>query len=114
VKRAFGQFALLGFLGCFLPIAFGVSLFDARHADGARFWLILAVFAVPMLIGFGEKLTALGSLAAIGCFGYLLVWRFGFDTWDLIVHGQSGAKAIGFAALAGFATSVLSLAEAKD
>jgi hypothetical protein len=114
VKRTFGLFALLGFLGCFLPIAFGISLFDARHVDGNHFWLILAAFAVPMVIGFSDKLTALGSLAAVGCFGYLLVWRFGLDTWDLIVHGQSGAKAIGFAALAGFATSVLSLAEAKD
>ena len=114
MKRSFGLLALLGFLGCFLPIAFGVSLFDARHGDGTHFWMILAAFAVPLVIGFGEKLTALGSLAAVGCFGYVLVWRFGFDTWDLIIHGQSGAKAMGFAALAGFVTSVRSLAEAKE
>jgi len=114
MKRTFGLFALLGFLGCFLPLAFGLSLFDFRHGDTTGFYLILAAFAVPMVIGFSDKLTSLGSLIAIGCFGYLLVWRFGFDTWDLIIHAESGGKAMGFAALAGFVTSVLSLAEAKD
>lgn len=113
MKRTFGLFALLGFLGCFLPLGLGVSLFDLRHA-GAPFWSILAAFAVPMVIGFGDKLKAVGAFAAIGCFGYLLIWKFGFDTYDLIVHAESGGKAMGFAALAGFITSVLALAEAKD
>lgn len=114
MKRTFGLFALLGFLGCFLPVVWGLSAFDLRHGDTSGFYLLLAAFAVPMVIGFGDKLTSLGSLIAIGCFGYVLVWRFGFDTWDLIIDGKSGGKAMGFAALAGLATSVLSLSEAKE
>ena len=114
MKRTFGLFGLLGFLGCFLPLAFDLSLFDFRHLSSLDFWLVLGAFAVPMVIGCCDKLSTAGCLTAIGCFGYLLVWRFGFDTWDLIVHAQTGGKAMGVAALAGLLTSVLALSETKD
>lgn len=112
MKKTFALFGLLGLVGCFLPIAFGVSLFDARHGgDALQVYLIMAAFAVPMFLGFADKLYPAASLIASGCFGYLL-WKFGLGgTKDLVFHGSIGGILMGVSVVAGLVTSLGSLAE---
>ena len=113
MKRAFALFGLLGLVGCFLPLVPGFSLFDARHFDLIGVLLVIAAFAVPLVLGTTDKLHPGASIVAIGCFGYLLVWKFGVDVLDLIWHGSIGGKAMGVAAIGGLLTSIASLAEPK-
>jgi hypothetical protein len=109
MQRAFPLFGLLGLVGCFLPLLPGFTLFDARELDAWRVYLIVIAFAVPLALGFADKLTAASSLAATACFGYVL-YTFGFDTFDLAWHGSIGGKAMAIAAVAGFSTSLGALA----
>lgn len=111
MKRAFALFGLLGLVGCFLPLVPGMSLFDVRELDALGVYLVIGAFAAAMVLGLSPKANALASLGAIGCFGYLVVWKFGFDVLDLVRHASIGGKAIGIGAIGGLATSVLSLAE---
>src|SRR3954471_6227422 len=113
MKRAFALFGLLGVVGCFLPIAGGVSLFDARAFDYSGVLLMIAAFAVPMILGFATKLPAAGKLAAVGCFSYMLFYKMGFDVIDLLVHASIGGKAMAVAAVGGMVTSLGSFAEAE-
>lgn len=111
MKKTFALFGLLGLVGCFLPIAFGVSLFDARSADAFQVYMIMAAFAVPMFLGLADKLHPAASLISATCFGYLL-WKFGlFGTKDLIIHGSIGGILMGVSTIAGLLTSLGSLAE---
>jgi hypothetical protein len=110
MKKTFALFGLIGLVGCFLPMLLGFSLFEARHGNYLEVMLIMAAFAVPMFLGFADKLHPAASLIAAGCFGYI-VWRFGFDIKTLIIHGEIGGKAIGISALAGLVTSLGSLGE---
>ncbi len=112
MKRAFAIFGLLGLVGCFLPLAAGISLFDVRAFDAAGVYLVMAAFAVPMFLGLAGKLPAAAKVGAVGCFAYLLFYKFGFDTFDLVVHGAIGAKLMGVAAVGGLVTSLGSFAEA--
>ncbi len=112
MKRAFALFGLIGLVGCFLPIAGGFSLFDARVFDHLMVYAMMAAFAIPMLLGLaGGKLPAAAKAAAVGCFAYVLLYKFGFDVFDLIVHGAIGGKAMGVAAIGGLITSLGSFAE---
>ena len=113
MKRALALFGVLGLVGCFLPIAAGFSLFDARHFDAVAVYAMIAAFAVPMILGLSDRLSQAGKLAAIGCFGYLLLWKMGWDVVDLIIHGSIGGKAMGVAAIGGFVASLGSLAETE-
>jgi hypothetical protein len=111
MKKTFALFGLIGLVGCFLPLAFGVSLFDARSADALQVYLLMAAFAVPMFMGFADKLHPAASLISGACFGYLL-WKFGiFGTKDLILHGSIGGIMMGVATIGGLVTSLGSLAE---
>jgi hypothetical protein len=110
MKKTFALFGLLGLVGCFLPLAFGISLWDAREA-GFEVYLVLAAFAVPMFMGLADKLHPASSLISTACFGYIL-WTFGlFGTKDLILHGSIGGILMGVSVIAGLITSVASLAE---
>jgi hypothetical protein len=111
MKRAIALCGLVGLVGCFLPIAAGFSLFDARVFDALAVYAMMAAFAIPMLLGLADKLPTGGKVAAIGCFSYLLFYKMGFDVFDLIVHGSIGGKAMGVAAIGGFASSLGSFAE---
>ena len=111
MKRAFAIFGLVGLVGCFLPIAAGFSLFDARAFDAIGVFLMMAAFAVPMLLGLATKLPAAAKAGAVGCFAYLLFYKMGFDVFDLVIHGSIGGKAMGVAAVGGLVTSLGSFAE---
>lgn len=113
MKRALAVFGLLGLAGCFLPIAGGFSLFDARAFDAWGVYLLIAAFAVPMVIGLSDRLAIAGSVTAIGCFSYILLHRFGFDVLDLVWHGAIGARLMAVAAVGGFVSAFGSLAEAS-
>lgn len=112
MKHTFAVFGLVGLVGCFLPIALGMSLFDARAFDGWLVFSVMAAFAIPMGLGLADKLQPAASLAATACFGYIL-YKFGFDVKDLILDGGIGGKAMGICAIAGFVTSIGSLAETR-
>ncbi len=111
MKRGFALFGLLGLVGCFLPLVPGFSLFDAWQLDRTGVALVIAAFALPMVLGFADKLHPGASIGAIGCFSYLLLYKFGFDVLDLMWHGSIGGKAMGVAAIGGFLTSIASLAD---
>ena len=110
MKKTFALFGLIGLIGCFLPMFLGFSLFNAREGSWFEVMLIITAFAIPMFLGFADKLHPAASLIAAGCFGYI-VWRFGFDIKDLIIHGEIGGKAMGLSALLGLATSLGSLGD---
>ncbi len=111
MKKTFALFGLLGLVGCFLPFAFGISLWDAREGDALAVYLIMGAFAVPMFMGLADKLHPAASLISSACFGYVL-WKFGlFGTKDLILHGSVGGILMGVSTLAGLVTSLASLAE---
>jgi len=111
MKRTFAIFGLIGLVGCFLPLVPGFSLFDAWQLDRLGVALVIAAFALPMLLGFADKLQPGATIAAIGCFAYLLFYKFGFDVLDLIWHGSIGGKAMGVAAIGGFLTSLGAVTE---
>lgn len=113
MKRAFAIFGLVGLVGCFLPLAPGFSLWDARVFDHLQIYMMVAAFAVPMLLGFATKLPAAGKLAAVGCFAYLLFYKMGFDVFDLLIHASIGGKAMAVAAIGGTVTALGSFAEAE-
>ena len=113
MKRASGMFALLGLVGCFLPIFGSFSLFDARHFDALGVYLVVAAFAIPMVLGVADKLATAGNVLALGCFSYVLLHRFGFDVLELIRHGSFGGRAMGIGAVGGFVTALASLTETK-
>ncbi|MGE0402811.1 MAG: hypothetical protein AB7T06_39265 [Kofleriaceae bacterium] len=111
MKKTFALFGLLGLVGCFLPMVFGISLWDAREADALQVYLIMAAFAVPMFLGFADKIYPAASLISAACFGYVL-WKFGlFGTKDLIIHGSIGGILMGVATIAGLLVSIGSLAD---
>ncbi|MBL0213657.1 MAG: hypothetical protein IPQ07_07230 [Myxococcales bacterium] len=80
--------------------------------DQLMVYAMIAAFAIPMVLGLSSKLPAAAKAGAVGCFAYVLLYKFGFDVFDLIVHGAIGGKAMGVAAIGGFVTSLGSFAEA--
>ena len=113
MKRAFALFGLLGLVGCFLPLASGVSLFDLRVLDGVGVYMMIAAFAIPMVLGCASKLSSGAKAGALGCFAYMLFYKMGFDVLDLLIHGSIGGKAMAVAAIGGTLTALGSFAEAE-
>jgi hypothetical protein len=108
VKRFVLGFGLLGLIGCFLPLAIGVSLFDLRHFEhGWHVWLVLASFAVPAYVGATESDKTAGVVGSVA-FGYL-AYKFGTGVFDLVFHASIGGLMIGVAVILGLATSVMAL-----
>jgi hypothetical protein len=108
VKRFILGFGLLGLLGCFLPLAMGLSLFDLRHFEhGWHVWLVLASFAVPAYVGATESDKTAGVVGSVA-FGYL-AYKFGTGVFDLVFHASIGGLMIGVAVILGLATSVMAL-----
>lgn len=110
MKRFISAFGLLGLVGCFLPLALGVSLFELRHlAGGWDVWLVLAAFAVPAYVGASTS-EGEGTAAVVGTvsFGYL-AYKLGTDVLDLVFHASIGGIMIGVATVAGLASSLIAL-----
>lgn len=110
MKRVIALCGLVGLVGCFLPLALGLSLFDLRHfSEGWHVWMVIAAFAIPTFVGFsrseGDRTVAIVGLAS---FGYL-AYKFGTGTFDLIVHGSLGGLAMGAAMIAGLGVAALGL-----
>jgi hypothetical protein len=113
MKRLIVGFGLLGLVGCFLPLAAGVSLIDFRHFEAWPIYLIVAAFVVPVIAGLDDKLTPLRCLAALIGFGYVAV-KFNTGIWDLVVHADIGGKMMGVGAIGGLLASLGGFAEARD
>lgn len=109
MRKAIAAFGVLGLVGCFLPLVGGISMFDLRHLDALPVWLLVLAFAAPMLAGLAD--SAVMIVGAFG-FGYVL-FKFGFDTVNLVLDAGIGGKMMGVAAVAGFASSLLGFAEKR-
>jgi hypothetical protein len=110
VKRIISIFAVLGLVGCFLPLVPGVSLFDLRHAvEGWHVWAVLAAFALPAYVGLahGES-ERVAALVGTASFGYL-IYKFGTGVLDLLIHASLGGMLMGVAIIGGLFTSALGL-----
>jgi hypothetical protein len=112
MKKAIALFGLLGVVGCFLPLVAGISMFDLRHLDAWAVYLVLAAFVTPMIAGLSDKTAIAAAVGTLG-FGYVL-YKFGFDTLDLVLEAGIGGKMMAVAAVGGFACSLLGFAERKQ
>ncbi|MFT3696845.1 MAG: hypothetical protein QM831_27130 [Kofleriaceae bacterium] len=110
MKRTVSIFALIGLVGCFLPLQLGLSLFDLRHFDdGWHVWMAIAAFAIPAWVGATVKSDQAAGLVGLCSFGYL-AWKFGFDTFKLLTHAASGGILMGIAIIGGIVVSLAALA----
>lgn len=110
MRKVIALFAALGLVGCFLPLDAGwFSFFDLRHFDSLSVYLVVLGFLLPLLAGLADKTRVAAAIGTAG-FGYVL-YKFGFDTKDLIIHGSIGAKLMGVGVLGGFVASLLGFAE---
>lgn len=110
MKRSIALFGLLGLVGCFLPLAYGLSLFDLRHfSQGWSVYLMIGAFALPTIVGASRTETS-GAAAAAGLvsFGYL-AYKFGVDIFDLLLHTSIGGIMMGVAIIGGLASSLMAL-----
>lgn len=114
MKRTISVLAIVGLIGCFLPLQLGISLFDLRAADGGwRVWLVLAAFGLPAYAGATAKADILAGLAGLVGFGYLAL-KFGTDTLKLLTHASSGGILMGVAIIGGLCASVAALATRRE
>ena len=116
MKRFIFAFGLVGLIGCFLPLALGLSLFEMRHFEGGwRVWLVLTAFALPTFVGY-SKSEGDGAAAVVGTFSFgFLLYKFGaHDIWNLVFHAPLGGILMGVATLLGLATSLLALFTTSD
>ena len=104
MRRYLFGFALLGLVGCFLPVIGGtsISLFDLHHLTW-RAWLIAAAFAAPALTVWRGSASAV-IVSVIG-FGYLAL-RMGPRCTDLVLYAGIGGKLIGVAVVGGVIATV--------
>lgn len=108
MKRLVFLFGLVGFVGCFLPLAGDVSWFDLRYSEiGWRVYVVLAGYAVPALVGFSrDRLKIADAIGAGAGFGYVL-YVFHGNLWNMIFHSAIGGMLMGIAAILGFAASLV-------
>lgn len=109
---------LVGLIAVFLPFAtFGdmsFSLWKTREGDAANVYMVMAGFAVPLVMGAmaAAKPPMLRWQSIVALLGFVLVFikmRHGLPT-D-IFKGAIGAKLMGLALYAGTVFSVLTLAK---
>src|SRR5262245_38624718 len=115
MKRSILTFALIGLVGCFLPLIPGVSWFDMRHFDaGWTVWLVLAAFAIPAFIAASvDESDRVTAIVATACFGYL-IYKFRTGVVDLVVHGSLGGIMMGVAIVGGLASALLVLSVSQS
>jgi hypothetical protein len=109
MRRYIFGFALLGLVGCFLPMIGGtsISLFDLHHLTW-RAWLIAAAFAAPALAAC--RSSAATTIVSAISFGYLAL-RLGPRTTDLVLYAGIGGKLIGVAVVGGVITTAGAILE---
>lgn len=114
MKRLVLLFGVLGLVGCFLPLVFGLSWFEMRHFDeGWTVWLVLAAYAVPAFVGASrDESDRTAALVGTACFGYL-AFKFGTGVFDLVIHASLGGIMMGVAVIGGLACSLLGLSATR-
>jgi hypothetical protein len=106
MKRSIFLFALVGFVGCFLPLALGMSWFNMRHFDaGWTVWAVLAAYAVPMFVAGSDESDRSAAIVGTACFGYVGI-KFAGDVTDLLLHGSIGGILMGVALIGGLLSSL--------
>jgi hypothetical protein len=110
VKNYILTFAVIGLVGCFLPLVGGhaVSLFDLHRVTWGA-WLIVAAFAAPALAAW-RGTPGVAALVALAGFGYLGL-RLGPHSADLVLRAGIGGKLIGVAVVGGLIATVRTLCE---
>lgn len=110
VKNYILTFAVIGLIGCFLPLVGGssVSLFDLHHLTW-RAWLIVGAFAAPALVAW-RGTPASAALVALAGFGYLGL-RLGPHSADLVLRAGLGGKLIGVAVVGGLIATIRTLCD---
>jgi hypothetical protein len=103
MRRYLIGFALLGLIGCFLPVIGGtsISLLDLHHLTW-RAWLIAAAFAAPVVAAWRRSAVVLVSAIS---FGYLGL-RLGPRSADLVLYAGIGGKLIGVAVVGGIIATI--------
>jgi hypothetical protein len=109
MRKAIALFGALGLVGCFLPLVAGISMFDLRHVDAIAVYLLVGAFLAPLVAGLSDQTKIAAAVGTVG-FGYAL-YKFGFDTLELVLDAGLGGKMMAVAAVAGFACSLLGFAE---
>ncbi len=111
MKRPIALLALLGLVGCFLPLVGGFSFFELRQLEYLPIVLMTLAFAVPLIAGMHNGLSSKGTaVAGLAGFGYV-IFKLGTALWSMTIHGQIGGKMMAVSAVVGFAASLLALAE---
>lgn len=106
MKRSIFLFGLVGFVGCFLPLALGMSWFNLRHYDiGWTVWTVLAAYAIPMFVAGSDESDKTAAVVGTACFGYI-GYTFAGDVTDLVFHGSIGGILMGVALVGGLLSSL--------
>lgn len=110
MKKLLLVFGAIGLLGCFLPMALGLSWFDMRHFDaGWTVWLVMAAFAVPTFIGAtDEPYDRADIIASAAAFGYL-AYKFNYHTFSMLVHASIGGILMAIGMIGGTCCAALAL-----
>lgn len=103
MRRYLLGFAVLGLIGCFLPMIGGtsISLFDLHHLTW-RAWLIAAAFAAPAVAAWRRSAVVLVSAISFAYLGLRLGPRAAY----LVLYAGVGGKLIGIAVVGGVIATV--------
>ncbi len=99
---------LMGVVGCFLPMAPGMSYFETRHFDAGNAYVVLVGFATALaigLMGMSRGMQRWMSVVSIAAFAFV-VFAVRPGLVEFLKAGI-GTKLIGVAALAGLAIAIL-------
>jgi hypothetical protein len=101
--------ALIGLVGCFLPMVSNVSFFDMRVVDSEHVLVVMGGFATALVMGaLGVAKGMARWIAIITIVGFgVVVLRMRGEVLDLLKAGI-GAKLMGIAAYAGLVFAILS------
>jgi hypothetical protein len=111
IKRLVALCAVVGLVGCFLPLAsrhgLSISFFTLRRAPGHALdvWAVVFGFLAPLVAAASEARARTVALVATAGFG-VVIWTLGFGLLD-IAFTSLGGLAMTAGALAGIATTGL-------
>jgi hypothetical protein len=113
MKRVIFLFGLIGLVGCFLPLGFGMSFFELRHFADWTVYLMLAAYALPTIVG-ASKSESDGAAAMVGLasFGYL-AYKVRTDVFDLLFHSSIGGIFMAVGLIGGLAASLIAVGASK-